>query len=76
MPDEVVGQAPAGPQIVISLGPNGALNLQGPLDQPLLMYGMLEMAKITLQHHLQQKSKDQQIMPVSLVSSGAFPFKR
>ena len=75
---DILAPAPPIPglQLVITLAPEGSLNLQGPLDQPLTIYGMLEMAKDAYRQHLQQRQEGQRIQPVSLAPTPGFPFGR
>ncbi len=65
---ELVG----GPQpiaLTITFDPsNGAIGINGPIDNLLFCYGLMELAKITLFQH--QQAKDNRITPVSILPQG------
>ncbi len=41
----------------ITLGPNGNVGVQGPVDQVMLCYGLLEAAKDVIRTHAQKKAE-------------------
>ena len=50
------------PQLVITLQPNGHIQVQGPLDNKLACYGMLEMAKEAISAHHRKVAEGPQIV--------------
>lgn len=51
-------------QLVITMGANGALNVSGPIQNKLLAYGMLEMAREAIyQHH---KDNERLVQPAGV----------
>jgi len=66
------GEAKAGPEvaqrIVITLFANGQLQLQGPLHDQVLMYGLIEMAKAAFTEQLRQATARRvQVPPPGLI---------
>lgn len=50
------------PQLKITLLPNGHIQVEGPLDNKLACYGMLEMAKEAIAAHHAKKDAGPQIV--------------
>lgn len=72
MSNETNGGSGGGIVVTITMTPTGQLNLSGPLENPLMMYGILEMAKVVLQEHLKRQAEGQRIQPVSLSPGRGF----
>jgi len=67
------GEAKAGPEvaqrIVITLYANGQLQLEGPLQDQVLMYGLIEMAKAAFTDQLRQtQARRVQVPPPGLIN--------
>jgi hypothetical protein len=57
-----------GIQIVITFDPStGQVNLQGPLENPIMLYGVLESAKDVYRQYLAKQTADQRIIPGTFV---------
>ncbi len=66
---ELVGAAPQPIQLVISLDPStGAVGGGGPVDNLMLCLGLIELGKMTVINHQQQK--DNRITPVTIMPGG------
>jgi hypothetical protein len=64
------GHKPQLPSTVISLTilfdqTTGAVNVNGPVDNALMCYGLLESAKDAIRQHVMQKAMGQRIVPSS-----------
>jgi len=46
---------------------SGAVNVQGPVENALVCYGMLEAAKDAVRYHAMQRAQGQRILPASAV---------
>jgi hypothetical protein len=44
-------------QIVITLDDSGTVAVNGPIDQVLMCYGLLEMAKDSIRKHVEEKAR-------------------
>ena len=50
-------------QLVITMDDAGSVGVNGPIQNPLLCYGLLEMAKVAIQDHIRQNQR--LVQPVS-----------
>lgn len=55
--DAPVGAAKVRSQIIINLMVGGAIQVLGPMNQPLIMYGMIELAKDAIRDYGKEKSQ-------------------
>jgi len=46
---------------------SGAVNVQGPVENALVCYGMLEAAKDAVRYHAMQRAQGQRILPATAV---------
>ena len=44
-------------QLIITMDDSGSVGVNGPLQNPLLCYGLLEMAKVAIHDHTQQNQR-------------------
>lgn len=44
-------------QLIITLDDTGTVSVNGPIDQVLMCYGLLDMAKDSIRNHVEQKAK-------------------
>jgi len=51
-------------QLMISMDETGSVNVNGPIQNLLLCYGLLEMAKVAIQAHAEQNKR--LVQPVTL----------
>lgn len=49
--------APKAVQILITMAPNGGVQVTGPIDNKLLCYGLLDCARDAIKDHSDQKAK-------------------
>ena len=56
-------------KLTITLSPNGNVQVQGPVDQPLLCYGHLEVAKDVIRTHVQKKAESS-VVPLQILLPG------
>lgn len=54
-------------QLVITLEDNGQLNVNGPLDNLLMCYGMLQLAKDSIKDYAVSKQNRVQLAPAGVV---------
>lgn len=55
-------------QVVVTFDPTtGSVNLNGPLENSILVYGLLEMGKNAYNTWLQNKQNESRITPVSIM---------
>lgn len=71
MSDDVSGSQP-GIRLMIALV-DGQISIGGPLDDPLLCYGLLEAAKDAIRAHQQRKQQQRRVEPVTLMPKGLVP---
>ena len=50
-------------KLIITLSPNGGVQVNGPIDNAMLCYGLLEVAKDVIQTHIQKKAESQIVIP-------------
>lgn len=55
-------------QITITLDENGAISVNGPLENPILCYGLLVMAKDAIANHVSMAQRRVQPAPASALS--------
>jgi hypothetical protein len=60
-------------QLVISMDETGSVNVNGPIQNLLLCYGLLEMAKVAINDHAKQNQR--LVQPVTLGVPGIPPQK-
>lgn len=66
---DLIGSGPQPVQLVISLDPStGAVGVIGPIDNLMLCLGLIELGKMTVINHQQQK--DNRITPVTIMPGG------
>lgn len=63
---------PENPKLILELTPNGLL-INGPIDNKVLSYGMLELAKDGIRDHVAAKSKSSILMPFPRINNGGGP---
>ncbi len=56
-------------QLIITIEDDGSCNVNGPIKEKMIAYGMLEAAKDAIQEFHQNKAKSQ----IQLVPAGAIP---
>jgi len=54
-------------QLVISLLPNGQVIVGGPIDDPILPFGMLQRAALEVYAYQAKKAQESRIVPVTLM---------
>lgn len=54
-------------QLVIQMDETGSVNVSGPIQNQLLCFGLLEMAKVAIQDHAKQNQQRVQPAPPGLV---------
>jgi hypothetical protein len=55
-------------QLTITLDDNGAINVNGPIDNPLVCYGLLVMAKDAIAAHIANQARRVQPAPAHALS--------
>ena len=50
-------------KLVITVAPNGAVQVQGPIDNAMFCYGLLEAAKDAIRTHAQKRAESPIIQP-------------
>ena len=50
-------------KLTITLSPNGRVDVNGPIDNAMLCYGLLEVAKDVIRMHVQKKSESGIVIP-------------
>jgi hypothetical protein len=48
----------------------GNVGIGGPIDNPILVYGVLELAKTALTKHFQSLNEDRRITPATMLPGG------
>lgn len=56
-------------QLLITLSPEGQIGVQGPLEQPLICYGLLECARQAIEAHC-KKAQERIVQPAVLEPGG------
>lgn len=56
-------------KLTITMSPNGGVQVQGPIDNGLLCFGLLEVAKDVIREHIRKKAESG-IVPVQIVLPG------
>ena len=56
-------------KLTIILSPNGKVQVEGPVDQVMLCYGLLDVAKDVIRMHAQQKAESS-IVPLHTLLPG------
>ncbi len=56
-------------KLTITMSPNGAISVTGPIDNGLLCFGLLEVAKDVIREHIRKKAESG-IVPVQIVLPG------
>ncbi len=56
-------------KLTITLSPNGKVQVEGPIDQIMLCYGLLEAAKDVLRTHAQKKAAGS-VVPIHTLLPG------
>ena len=54
-------------KLTITLSPNGGVSVTGPIDNAMLCYGLLEVAKDVVRTHVQKKAESLIIQPMTRV---------
>ena len=50
-------------KLTITLSPNGQVSVTGPIDNAMLCYGLLEVAKDVVRMHVQKKAENGIVIP-------------
>ena len=50
-------------KLTITLSPNGQVSVTGPIDNAMLCYGLLEVAKDVVRTHVQKKAESGIVIP-------------
>ncbi len=50
-------------KLTITLSPNGGVQVHGPIDNAMLCYGLLEVAKDVIRMHVQKKAASAIVLP-------------
>ena len=50
-------------KLAITLSPNGQVSVTGPIDNAMLCYGLLEVAKDVVRTHVQKKAESGIVIP-------------
>ena len=50
-------------KLTITLSPNGQVSVTGPIDNAMLCYGLLEVAKDVVRMHVQKKAESGIVIP-------------
>ena len=50
-------------KLTITLSPNGGVSVTGPIDNAMLCYGLLEVAKDVVRMHVQKKAESGIVIP-------------
>lgn len=45
-------------QLIVTMTDTGQVGVQGPIDNPILCYGLLEIARQSIQAHIQKKGEN------------------
>ncbi len=56
-------------KLTITMSPNGEVRVHGPIDNGLLCYGLLEVAKDVVRDHIKKKAESG-IVPVQILLPG------
>ncbi len=56
-------------KLTITMSPNGAISVTGPIDNGLLCFGLLEVAKDVVREHIRKKAESG-IVPVQILLRG------
>ena len=56
-------------KLTITMSPNGEVRVHGPIDNALLCYGLLEVAKDVIRDHIKKKAESG-IVPVQILLPG------
>ncbi len=56
-------------KLTITMSPSGAIQVHGPIDNGLLCFGLLEVAKDVIRDHIKKKAESG-IVPVQIVLPG------
>ena len=56
-------------KLTITMSPNGAVSVTGPIDNGLICYGLLEVAKDVVRDHIKKKAESG-IVPVQILLPG------
>ena len=54
-------------KLTITLAPNGGIQVHGPIDNAMLCYELLEVAKDVIRMHVQKKAESPIIQPITRV---------
>ena len=54
-------------KLTITLSPNGQVSVTGPIDNAMLCYGLLEVAKDVVRMHVMKKAESPIIQPITRV---------
>lgn len=57
-------EVPLAAQLVISLTTTGQVIVGGPIDDPVLPFGMLQKAVLEVHKYQERKASDQRVLPV------------